>query len=217
VVTTRRNSPRASLAATGLFIGIAVALCGCKQGRQSSAPNQAQTLPPEGALNSLPLGALAGGARLGVPDNIANPLAGNDEAIAAGHQLFMEMNCAGCHGYDAKGGMGPNLTDKYWRYGGMPSSIYNSIYAGRPQGMPAWGKALPPQDIWRLVTFIQSLGGTVSATYYQVGLEGDHDISSVAPEVPHSLGDAYLPAGVAAVTGSGERLSAPTTSPSQSP
>jgi hypothetical protein len=69
--------------------------------------------------------------------------------------------------------MGPNLTDSGWRYGGVPASIFSSIYEGRPQGMPAWNPALPPQDIWKIVAYIQSLGGTYSADQYQASLQGD--------------------------------------------
>ena len=106
-----------------------------------------------------------------------------DAAIARGHELFISMNCAGCHGYDAAGNMGPNLTDHYWRYGGTPASGYKSIYEGRPQGMPAWGSALPRAEIWKIVAYLQSLGGMVAATDYQGGLQGDHDVSSVAPGI----------------------------------
>ena len=94
-----------------------------------------------------------------------NPLANDPTAVAEGHKLFISMNCAGCHGYDAKGGMGPNLTDTYWRYGGTPERLYESILNGRPKGMPAWGVALPPQHIWQLVAYIQSLGGAVAARH----------------------------------------------------
>ena len=58
--------------------------------------------------------------------------------------------------------MGPDLTDTEWRYGGLPVQIYKTIRDGRPQGMPAWGVALPPDDIWKLVAYVQSFGGTVS-------------------------------------------------------
>ncbi len=79
------------------------------------------------------------------------------QAVAAGKTLFAKMNCAGCHTYTGKGFMGPDLTDSYWRYGGAPEEIYRSIYEGRPQGMPAWGKALPSDEIWQLVHYIGSL------------------------------------------------------------
>jgi mono/diheme cytochrome c family protein len=79
------------------------------------------------------------------------------QSVAAGKTTFIKMNCAGCHSYTGKGWMGPDLTDSYWRYGGAPEDIYRSIYLGRPQGMPAWGKALPPEQIWQLVHYIRSL------------------------------------------------------------
>jgi cytochrome c oxidase cbb3-type subunit 3 len=57
--------------------------------------------------------------------------------------------------------MGPGLTDHYWRYGGHPAEVFNSIAEGRPQGMPAWGTALPPDSIWQIVAYLQSLGGVL--------------------------------------------------------
>ena len=38
-----------------------------------------------------------------------NPFEGKADAAEAGHALFGKMNCAGCHGYDLTGGMGPDL------------------------------------------------------------------------------------------------------------
>ena len=81
--------------------------------------------------------------------SLDNPLAGDPNSVEEGKKLFTQMNCAGCHGYDAKGGMGPDLTDTEWRYGGTPIDIYKSIYEGRAQGMPAWGNTLPTTPIWQ--------------------------------------------------------------------
>ena len=39
--------------------------------------------------------------------------------------------------------MGPALMDDAWIYGGRLDQIYNSIYQGRPNGMPAWGGKIP--------------------------------------------------------------------------
>ena len=69
------------------------------------------------------------------------------------------MNCVYCHGANGVGLIGPPLNARGWRYGGTPAQIYNSIHDGRPQGMPAWGESLPPEEIWRLVAYIESLGG----------------------------------------------------------
>ena len=90
---------------------------------------------------------------------IADPYHGSPQAVAAGQRLFTGMNCASCHGYKGVGGMGPALNDDYWRYGGTPVEIYKSIYEGRPKGMPAWGVALPADQLWALTSYVASLGG----------------------------------------------------------
>ena len=121
----------------------------------------------------MPVGDLAGAAEASLPANIPNPFGGNAGAVEEGHRLYDRMNCAGCHGYTAKGGMGPDLTDNHWRYGGTPVQIYKSIYEGRPKGMPAWGRALPSDSIWQLTSFIESLGGSFPAGQYHAGMQGD--------------------------------------------
>lgn len=127
----------------------------------------------EGAAARVPTGDLAGAAVTRLPATLANPLSGNVGAIAEGHRLYVRMNCADCHGFDGKGAMGPDLTDAYWRYGGTPVQIYKSIYEGRPQGMPAWGHALPGQSLWQLTAYIESLGGSFPASAYHAGIQGD--------------------------------------------
>jgi cytochrome c oxidase cbb3-type subunit III len=141
------------------------------------------TAPPEGRAAFVPLGDVAGGLQSGVSGQIDNPFAGQAEAIAQGKQLFTKMNCAGCHNYDGSGGEGPALADRYWRYGGTPVDIFKSIYEGRPQGMPAWGQALPPQDIWKLVTFIQAFGGSFELHANRGVRQGDTKGMLIAPEL----------------------------------
>lgn len=113
---------------------------------------------PEGAAAVVPLGFSAGAQ----PESVSPPPASLIEdrvAVADGRKLFLSMNCAGCHGYDARGNMGPDLTDDEWRYGGTALEVYKSLYEGRPKGMPAWGHSLPPNALWQLVAYIHSLGG----------------------------------------------------------
>ena len=43
-------------------------------------------------------------------------------------------------------GVGPNLGDGRWRYGGADGEIFTSIYFGRPHGMPAFGGALDAEE-----------------------------------------------------------------------
>jgi len=148
----------------------------------STMPGLAESMvaAPESGVGP-PLGGVPGGLRIEGEPNMANPLSGNPQAVADGRRLFLAMNCASCHGYDATGGMGPNLTDKQWRYAGTPAALFNSISQGRPQGMPSWGRTVPDQQIWSIVAYLESLGGTYRPGQYNASLEGDTDKTQIAP------------------------------------
>ena len=130
-------------------------------------------LPREGALARVALGDIAGVGNNTLETKVKNPYSGDMAAIKQGQELFVGMNCAACHGYDLKGGMGPDLTDTYWRYGGSPADIYKSIFEGRPQGMPAWGRTIPPALIWKVAAYIESKGGAYPARLADRGRQGD--------------------------------------------
>lgn len=66
------------------------------------------------------------------------------------------MNCDGCHGTGGLGFVGPNLVDGRWRFGGSDSALFQSIYAGRAQGMPAYGGLLSDSTIWQIIAWIRS-------------------------------------------------------------
>lgn len=91
-----------------------------------------------------------------IPDSAKNPFAGDPKAIEAGRQLFASMNCDGCHG-GGEGWVAPSLNDGRWKYGGTDGAVFQSIYFGRPNGMPGWGDLLAPQVIWQLVAYVRSL------------------------------------------------------------
>lgn len=115
------------------------------------------TVPPALA----PVGPIPGPQVAGEDPSttIQNPYANDPSALEQGRQLFVAMNCAGCHGGHAGGGMGPDLRpDHIFRYGDTPANLFDSISMGRGMGMPAWGMKLPPDVIWKLVAYIQSLG-----------------------------------------------------------
>lgn len=179
---------RAALA-TSLLLATAFLLGGCGwrwpwQGYDSDktvAGATASIVEAPGSGVGPPLGGVPGGLAISGEPNMANPVAGNRQAVMDGHRLFLAMNCASCHGYDARGGMGPNLTDKQWRYAGTPAALFNSIAQGRPQGMPSWGRTLPEDQIWSIVAYLQSLGGTYQPGQYNASLEGDTDHMLVAP------------------------------------
>ena len=130
-------------------------------------------LPAEGALARVAIGDIAGVGNNTLATQMKNPYSGDMAAIKQGQELFVGMNCAACHGYDLKGGMGPDLTDTYWRYGGSPAAIYKTIFEGRPQGMPAWGRSIPPALIWKVAAYIESKGGAFPARLADRGRQGD--------------------------------------------
>jgi cytochrome c oxidase cbb3-type subunit 3 len=99
-------------------------------------------------------------ARAAVPPE--GPYEGNAFGIGQGKQLYQYFNCVGCHAQGG-GGMGPALMDAEWRYGADPAAVYATIHDGRPNGMPAFGGRVPPDQIWQLVAYVRSLSGLVRA------------------------------------------------------
>ena len=100
-----------------------------------------------------------------VQSAVRDPYDKDEGAIEEGRFLYVRMNCAYCHGFDGKGGMGPDLTDQRWRYGSSDADVFNSIFRGRAQGMPAWGEILPQNQVWELVAYVRALGGMNPARY----------------------------------------------------
>ena len=82
----------------------------------------------------------------------------NAYATAEGKRLFVAFNCVGCHA-NGGGGIGPPLMDGDWIYGGRPGQIYASIMQGRPNGMPAFGGKVWPEQAWKLAAYVRTLSG----------------------------------------------------------
>jgi cytochrome c oxidase cbb3-type subunit 3 len=80
----------------------------------------------------------------------------NAEAVNTGRILFGQFNCSGCHA-NGGGGMGPDLMDDEWIYGGRLEQIHQTIVDGRPNGMPAWGGKIPDQQIWQIAAYVRSM------------------------------------------------------------
>jgi len=110
------------------------------------------TLPP---VSLVPI-APGGGTPLEAKSKIGEEYAKSPERIEAGRQLFAAMNCNGCHS-SGGGGMGPNLMDQAWIYGGSVENIAASIVEGRPNGMPTFRGFIPMEQIWELAAYVKSL------------------------------------------------------------
>jgi len=82
------------------------------------------------------------------------------EVLTAGKAVFTQ-NCVACHGENAQGVVGPNLTDEYWLHGGKINNVFKTIKYGIPEkGMIAWEKQLSPKQISDVANFIESLKGS---------------------------------------------------------
>jgi cytochrome c oxidase cbb3-type subunit 3 len=149
-------------AATGWILSSPNALQTTRIEHNRKAPTRHS---PKASTN--PVGRARPLARMG------NPRGQSPEARAAGRTLYLQLNCAGCHCYHGEGNMGPQLSDKYWLFGGTPAEIYQSVSLGRPKGMPAWGHALPPQSRWELVAYLDSLGGVIPPGMADAARQGD--------------------------------------------
>jgi cytochrome c oxidase cbb3-type subunit III len=88
---------------------------------------------------------------------LVNPFEGNASAVSTGEKLFVGYNCIDCHGAGGGGAMGPSLADGRWHFGGSNAEVFESIYQGRPEGMPAWGSLISDEQIWMLVSYVRSL------------------------------------------------------------
>jgi len=97
-----------------------------------------------------------------VPPTPAELLAGvrNQAVLDAGGGRFTR-SCAPCHGPNAQGLIGPNLTDDRWIHGGSVEQIFQSVAKGWPaKGMPPWGRALKPEELSAVVSYVRSLQGS---------------------------------------------------------
>lgn len=77
----------------------------------------------------------------------------------AGRELFA-ANCVSCHGDAAKGMTdvgAPDLTDRFWIYGGDSQSIYTTVYAGRQGHMPHWDGRLSQASQKILALYVANL------------------------------------------------------------
>ena len=113
------------------------------------------------ALAVLPLRAQ------GNPDaaKIQNPVPSAPASIAAGKQAFVRY-CANCHGLNAEGGPGndltppaPDLTGKTFKHGSSDGEIFSTIKNGvAPDfNMGAFGDQLKDEEVWNVVNYLRSL------------------------------------------------------------
>lgn len=90
------------------------------------------------------------------------PPAEDATVIAAGLQVF-RRNCGVCHGVNAQGYRGPDLTIGGWSRSRNDAGLALLIRQGIPSsGMP--GTVLPDADVTRLIAYLRTLTGPARVT-----------------------------------------------------
>jgi cytochrome c-L len=99
-----------------------------------------------------------------------NPYIGNQDAIAKGKKLFQLYSCTQCHGADAQGQVGPNLTGPNYNYAkdATNKGMFETVWHGTNGGMGAKGKGLmdptdpsnglSPDELLKIIAWIRSHG-----------------------------------------------------------
>ncbi|WP_430901037.1 MULTISPECIES: cbb3-type cytochrome c oxidase N-terminal domain-containing protein [unclassified Paraflavitalea] len=114
--------------------------------------------------------------------------------LDAGKTLFIQ-NCTVCHGKNAEGMVGPNLTDDYWIHSGSVSDIFKSIKYGWPdKGMKSWKDDLTPNQMAQLSSYILSLKGTNPANAKAPQGELYKDAPAIADSAAGAKDTALAPA-----------------------
>jgi cytochrome c oxidase cbb3-type subunit III len=148
-------------------------VCACE--RESRRYNEVS--PADARPETVKLSTLQPG-KADPPVTKTSPYQENAYGLAEGKRLFSAYNCNGCHAMGG-GGIGPALMDEKWIYGGEPDQIYSTILQGRPNGMPSFAGRVPNNQVWQLVSYVQSMSGNVPQ---DAAPSRDDDLSAKLPE-----------------------------------
>lgn len=99
-------------------------------------------------------------ARGALSDEALAAFALDDGKVGGGKAVYGQY-CVACHGPEAGGLIGPNLTDNAWIHGeGKPTAILQVVASGvAAKGMPAWGPVLGPDRVEQVVAYVLTLKG----------------------------------------------------------
>jgi cytochrome c oxidase cbb3-type subunit 3 len=137
-----------------VILSAALSVLGCEREErnfQGLPPSASSTMPPV-QQTDLQAGPATRRAALEAPYEE------NAYGVSQGKTLYNQFNCSGCH-FQGGGGIGPPLMDSEWIYGGAPQNIFETIVEGRPNGMPAFGGKINPDQIWQIVAYVRSMSG----------------------------------------------------------
>lgn len=99
-----------------------------------------------------------------------NPYVGNADAISKGKKIFQLYSCTQCHGPEAKGQVGPNLTGPDYHYpkNATNKGMFETVWHGTNGGMGAKGiglmdptdpkNGISPDELLKVIAWIRSMG-----------------------------------------------------------
>lgn len=163
----RQRGSRETTTMRNVLLGIAVTLgalaLGCGIFAFLGLLNTGADLKPGGLETTIASGALDAAVKRRA-GGIANPVPASDDNLLEGMTLY-SMNCAGCHGTldRTPSKLGPDF------YPPVPQIImdpmddpewyiyYITKHGVRFTGMPAWGRHLKDEEIWKMAAFLSRL------------------------------------------------------------
>ena len=94
---------------------------------------------------------------------VKNPLEGNADAITAGMGAY-RVRCADCHGMDARGIRGPDITE-VWVKGRTDQALFATVNNGVPgTEMPSFPVPRTSDlDVWRILAYLKTLAASEPA------------------------------------------------------
>jgi len=89
-------------------------------------------------------------------DAIVNPLSPDADVIAAGRKLYHSAGCIACHGNNARGAVGPDLTDDEWMRKPTDEMIFKTIRNGRAgTAMSGFSGDMTKEQTWQIITWLK--------------------------------------------------------------
>ena len=153
--------------AGAVALTLALVAAGCSKTPAGAAASS--SAKGDGVTGKPPLQVVAAAPK----GSLHNPYDGNAQVAEAGHKLFFQYGCNGCHGGNGGGGMCPPLTNGVWIYGGDDDTLFRLISLGSQKlqadgypvktlqsvvgFMPSMGPLIKSDgDLWKVITWIRS-------------------------------------------------------------
>jgi putative heme-binding domain-containing protein len=90
------------------------------------------------------------------PQAKTNPLAGSSEAVDGGRNIY-RGRCAVCHGIDAKGYRGTDLTTGDWVHGGSDAQLFTTISRGITGTEMPGNANMSDDEVWMVIAYLRTL------------------------------------------------------------